>query len=238
MKFIPIASGSSGNCYLLRNDPCSVAGNVLIELGISWKKILPAIDFQASSLDFALISHSHFDHSLAVKDALKASIDVYMSSESAEALNISGHHRVNILRVGEQKKIGLWNVLPFECFHNAPTLGFVIANEEERLLYITDTAYVKNRFNGITILAIEANFASDILSKNIQKGLPSIVGRRVRKNHLELSTVKEFIRINNMQKTLRQIFLLHLSNGNSSEERFKKEIQELTGVPVYVAEGS
>jgi phosphoribosyl 1,2-cyclic phosphodiesterase len=104
------------------------------------------------------------------------------------------------------------------------------------LAFIPDTAYVKNRFSGITTLAIECNHVADILSENIQGGnIPVSLGRRIRRNHLSLSVVKDFILANNMQKTLREIHLIHLSDSNSSEEQFKREIQEITGVPVYVA---
>ncbi len=232
MKFTPLASGSKGNCYLLRSGPCSVAGDVLIELGISWKKILPAINFQASKLDFAICSHAHGDHSASVKDALKTGIDVYMSIESAEALNVSGHHRVNILKAGEQKKIGLWTILPFDCVHDVPTLGFVTAYEEERLLFIPDTCYLRNRFEGITMIACECNFIGDILSENIQKGLPPIVGHRVRRNHMSLETLTEMLKCNDLSKC-RVIYLLHLSDSNSNERRMVKEVQEITGVPTY-----
>ena len=34
---------------------------------------------------------------------------------------------------------------------------------------------------------------------------------------------------------LQEIWLLHLSSSNADAKRFKKEIQELTGVPVYIA---
>jgi hypothetical protein len=34
---------------------------------------------------------------------------------------------------------------------------------------------------------------------------------------------------------VQEIWLLHLSDGNSDADRFKREIQELTGKPVYVA---
>ena len=232
MKFTPIASGSSGNAYLLRSDPCSVAGGVLIELGIPWKKILSAIEFKASRLDFAITSHSHFDHSHAVRDAIKAGIDVYMSAESAETLKVLGHHRVNILKAGEQKRIGLWTVLSFDCVHDVPTLGFLIGQDEERLLFIPDTAYVKNRFIGITIAAIECNFINNILSENIQKGLPPIVGHRVRRNHMSLETLIEMLKCNDLSRC-QAIYLLHLSDGNADEKRMIKEVQEAVGIPTY-----
>jgi len=54
---------------------------------------------------------------------------------------------------------------------------------------------------------------------------------------MELETAKEFIKANKTA-SLDSITLLHLSDGNSNAEQFKKDIQELAGkyVRVYVAD--
>jgi phosphoribosyl 1,2-cyclic phosphodiesterase len=50
-----IASGSSGNCYLIRSGQ----SQLLIEAGITFPKIQKAVNFQVSQLDGCLISHCH-----------------------------------------------------------------------------------------------------------------------------------------------------------------------------------
>lgn len=55
VEIITIASGSSGNCYLIRNERCQL----LIEAGIALPKIQRAVNFQISQLDGCLISHCH-----------------------------------------------------------------------------------------------------------------------------------------------------------------------------------
>jgi phosphoribosyl 1,2-cyclic phosphodiesterase len=231
ITFTSIASGSSGNCYIIRSSSHSA----LIELGIPWKKILPAINFKASELDFAAVTHPHGDHSKSVKDALKAGVDVYLSSPTAEALGVSGHHRIHILEAGKQQTIESWTVLPFDLAHDVPTLGFVISDGEDKLLFIPDTEYINNRFEGITILVIEANHNEDLLSQNIVNGtIPGEVGRRVRRTHLSIEVVKDFIRANNFSR-LKEAHLIHLSDSNSNEAAMKKDMQELLGIPIYVA---
>lgn len=42
------------------------------------------------------------------------------------------------------------------------------------------------------------------------------------------------LKANDLSK-VREIWLLHLSDGNSDAERFKREVMELTGKPVYIA---
>ena len=160
-----------------------------------------------------------------------------MSRGTAEALGseIAVHHRTNIIEPGTYY-VGSWIVLAFALEHDAAEpLGFLIGHSEDRLLFIPDTAYVENRFDGVNIIAIECNHVEDILSENIVNGkIDQSVGRRVRRNHMSLQTVKDMLLANDRSK-LREVHLLHLSDLNSDEERMKREIQELLGVPVYIA---
>lgn len=87
MKFKTIASGSSGNCYLLETD----TGSLLIEAGIPIKKIKRALEFDFSNIQGCLITHDHGDHSKAIKDIAKLGIDVYASEGTLNALNCIDH---------------------------------------------------------------------------------------------------------------------------------------------------
>ena len=106
---------------------------------------------------------------------------------------------------------------------------------EERLLFIPDTSHVMNRFKNVTILAIECNHVADILSDNIQEGnIPSVVGRRVRRNHMSLDSVIGMLKANDLSRC-REIWLLHLSDANSDEARMIRTVQEQTGIPCRAA---
>ena len=54
---------------------------------------------------------------------------------------------------------------------------------------------------------------------------------------MSLETAKDFLRANDLT-AVQEIWLCHLSDGNSDAERFKREIQALTGKPVYIAQKS
>lgn len=180
------------------------------------------------------MSISHKDHCKALKDIVKAGIDCYMSQGTAEALKATGH-RIKTIRAREQFKVGTWTILPFELQHDAAEpLGFLLANTAgEKLLYITDSYYCRYRFNGITHLMIECNHSYDILRANVESGaLPVELKNRLIKSHFSLENVKEFLKANDISK-VQEIWLIHMSDGNSDEARFKKEIQELTGKPTY-----
>lgn len=227
-----LASGSRGNCY--RIDDGSTP--LLLEAGIPYKEIQHSLHFRLAEVSGCLISHEHKDHSKAVRDLLRAGIDCYMSQGTASALGISGH-RVNIIQARQLFQLGTWAVLPFETQHDAiEPLGFLLANQSgDKLLYATDTYYIRYQFRGLTHIMIECNYATDILRANVEAGLVEpALKNRILKSHFSLNHVKEFLLANDLSQ-VQEIWLLHLSDGNSDATRFKREVQELTGKPVYQA---
>lgn len=167
---------------------------------------------------------------------MRAGIDCYMSRGTAEALEVSGH-RANIIKARQQFRTGTWTILPFETQHDAAEpLGFLLANQAgDKLLYATDTFYIRYKFHGLTHIMVECNYAADILKTNVKAGLVEpALKTRILKSHFSLENVKKFLQANDLSK-VEAIFLLHLSDGNSDAERFKREIQELTGRMVFIA---
>lgn len=236
MNFTPIASSSKGNAYLVESPGVAP---LLLEAGIPIKSLREKLwshGVRLSDLAGCLVSHEHGDHSKAVKDLLKAGVDVWTSYETAVELGVSHHHRINPMRTGELAKIGPWTVLPFDLHHDVPTHGFYIgAPDGDSLAFIPDTSYIRNRFAGFTILAIECNYVPDQLSGNIQHGeVPASLGHRVRRNHMSLDSVIGMLRSNDLSKC-REIFLLHLSDANSDEARMIRTVQEQTGIPCRAA---
>lgn len=227
-----LASGSRGNCY--RIDDGSTP--LLLECGIPYKEIQKKLKFKISDIIGCLITHEHGDHSKAIKDVIKTGIDCYMSQGTAKALNVSGH-RVHIVQRKQQFKVGTWTILPFDTQHDAvEPLGFLMVNQAgERLLYATDTYYIRYKFSDLTHIMVECNYSMDILRSNVETGLiDKALKNRILKSHFNLEHVKEFLKVNDLSK-VQQIWLIHLSDSNSDAERFKQEIQELTGKMVFIA---
>ena len=232
IEFTPFASGSRGNCYRVTDGSTPL----LLECGIPYKEIQKAFNFRVSEIAGCLVSHEHQDHAKAIKDIMKAGIDCYMSRGTAEALGLSGH-RVHIIKAKQQFRIGTWTILPFETQHDAAEpLGFLMANQDgERLLYATDTYFIRYRFRGLTHIAVECNYSLDILRANVANGsVEPVLKNRILKSHFSLENVKKFLLANDLSR-VQEIWLLHLSDGNSDAERFKREVMELTGKPTYIA---
>ena len=232
ITFTTIASGSSGNAYLLEAQG---GPPLLLEAGIPIKKLRQKLQFGIMELAGCLISHEHGDHAKAVRDLLKMGIDCFMSEGTAKALGIENHHRTWIL----PGRVGDWTIQTFPLKHDAaePT-GFLVASVKDlgdQFLFIPDTAYVTNRFKKVTQIAVECNYIVEILSANIIKGsLQPVVGHRTRRNHMSLETLISMLKANDLS-VCRAIHLIHLSNGNSDEARMIKEVQEETGIPTYAA---
>ena len=227
-----LSSGSHGNCYWVSDGSTPL----LLEAGISFSEIKKGIDYKTSELAGVLISHEHQDHCKAVEKITRRGIDCYMSQGTADELDINSH-RINTVWTRGQFKVGSWSILPFETQHDAEqSLGFLIENSAgEKLLFATDTYYIKYKFQELNYIMLECNYALDILNENVKSGRvhPS-QKKRVLQSHFSLNNVKDFLRANDLSQ-VQEIWLLHLSNDNSDERRFKREIQELTGKVVKIA---
>ena len=229
----PLASSSKGNCYYITdgNSP------LLLDIGISMKQIRQGLGVSLSDVQGALVTHEHKDHCKAVADIARAGIDVYMSTGTRVALGVTGHRIIDV-RAGEQFTVGSWMVLPFDAQHDsAEPLGFLLASRMgEKLLYLTDNYYCKYTFTGLTHIMLECNHSYEILDRNVANGsLPVAQKKRLIQSHMSLENAKKFLQANDLSK-VQEIWLIHCSSANSDPERFKIEVQQITGKPTYVAE--
>jgi len=232
IEITPLASGSRGNCYRVTDGSTPL----LLECGIPFREIQKGLHFRVSEIAGCLVSHEHRDHCKAVRDLMKGGIDCYMSQGTVEALEISGH-RLHVVKAKQQFRLGSWTVLPFKTHHDAQEpLGFLMANQDgDKLLYATDTYYIRYKFHNLTHIMIECNYSIDILRFNAEAGIIDLAQKnRIIQSHFSLENVKEFLKANDLSR-IHEIWLLHLSNDNSDAERFRREIQELTGKMVFIA---
>jgi phosphoribosyl 1,2-cyclic phosphodiesterase len=237
LRFEPLASSSAGCCYRLSGGGTSAP--LLIDAGIRFELIQRGLNFRVSALAGCLLTHAHGDHAKAVDGLLRAGVDVYSSKETWASVwpRLTATHRAKELYSREQTSVGDWSVLPFEAVHDAPgTLGFLIGSPDGcRLLFLTDSAYSPYRFEGLTHIAIECNWSSEILRDNVSSGqIHRDRYRRISSTHMSLERLIEMLKANDLS-AVEEIHLLHLSSQNSDEAKFKLEVERATGKPVYVA---
>jgi phosphoribosyl 1,2-cyclic phosphodiesterase len=226
------ASGSSGNCCRVSDGSTAL----LFDAGISVDKIQKACGFNLSSVSGCFITHSHLDHSKGMTGLAKLGVNVYTSQGTIDAFEVNGR-RYKPVESRKTIAVGTFNILPFDVIHDAPEpLGFLAESTVtgEKLLYITDTAYVKYIFRGITHIVTECNHGEYELRQSVRNGvIDAELAKRIVKTHMSLERLTAFFNANDLSH-LKQVYLIHLSDNNSNAEKFKQTIQRVTGAEVYV----
>lgn len=238
MKIEVLGTGSSGNCYKVKIGRATL----LLECGLPYKTIQKKLNFKVSEIDACLITHEHQDHAKAVKELMRAGVDCYMTKGTAEALKVKGH-RLNTFRKDDKGQGYCWKffsdiqILPFEAVHDVaePVSYFIkTRNDDENLVFVTDTAYLKYKIPECDVLMIECNYVKAKLDENVRLGnINTNLRNRIVKNHLSLESLVEALSAASLDRC-RKIYLMHLSDGNSDEKLIKRTIQERTGIEVVV----
>lgn len=146
-----------------------------------------------------------------------------------------GGHRWHPVTGMTDFTVGTFRVTPFPAIHDVPCLGYILRSGEEKLLFLVDSAYCPRVISGMTHISIECNYDRPTLYGRAAAG--EISGdevKRIMANHFGLESLVEMLKANDLSE-LQEIHLLHMSDRNGNEGRILRAIQELTGVPVYVA---
>ena len=234
MRLKIIGSGSAGNCYVLDNGKEAL----VIECGMSYKKVLQSIDFNVARIKGALISHEHGDHSKYVNEFLSAQISIYTSKGTASALNIEKNRKVHVMNELAIFHIGGFEVKAFKTIHDAAEpYGYLIYHPECGItLFATDTKDINYRFNNISNIMIECNYRLDYLIDNVNNGrVNNVVAERIVKSHMSFDDCLNFLKANDISK-VSKIILIHLSNDNSNAKVFKEAIASTFFKDVIIAD--
>lgn len=230
MIFQSLASSSSGNAYLVSDGHT----HILIECGLTHKKLQQACGFKLTSLDAVLISHEHKDHSQCVDKILSSGIPVYLSQGTARALELPEKllDLATEMVAGEQFTVGTMVIKPFSTFHDAQEpMGFVMQSQVDGdiFAFATDTVNLPYNFPGVNILAVEANFQTSILDRC--ERMPEKTKHRISNTHMEIDKLCSCLRRMDLSRC-RDIYLLHLSSATSHEGQFINKV--IRAVPGHI----
>lgn len=227
MTFTSLASSSRGNCYVVSDGETAI----LLECGISFRRIKKGLGFDLSAIRACLVSHEHKDHAKSVMDLIKSGVEVFASEGTAEALDCT---LITPVEAGAQFHVGSLEIMPFRTWHDAEEpLGFLIYSrvDGERLVFATDTVNLGHTFPGVNLLALEANYDKDILSRC--EKMPEKVRYRVTNSHMEIGTLCQYLETLDLS-ACRTLYLLHLSNAASNEENFIERVRRVVPPNVHV----
>lgn len=230
MQLKVLGSSSKGNGYVLDGNNEAL----VIEAGVKLIEAKKAIDFKLSKLVGCLCTHQHNDHAGYASEYAKAGVRVLALEEVLKAKGIT--RNCQRIELGKGYKMGGFKILPFEVMHDVPCVGFVIEHSEcGKIVFLTDTYACKYRFANVNHYLIEANYADDILTDNILAGrVPQAMRNRLLTSHFELSNTIAMLKSSNLH-CVRNIVLIHLSDGNSDERRFVAECKAELGKKVVAA---
>ena len=233
LQICVLASGSSGNCTLVR----SAGTALLVDAGLSARetgKRLAAVGVKLEQIAGICISHEHSDHITGIRVLQQRyGIPLYANHGTIEGLNPveAGQLHWSVFTSGCVFSVGDLRVEPFLVPHDAnEPVGFVVGDGMVRVGIATDmgcvTHLVRERLRPCRAIVLEANHDVDMLRDSDR---PWQLKQRIlgRQGHLSNETAADLI-AEIAGPGLEQIFLAHLSaECNSAELALKTAVQRL-----------
>lgn len=207
-----IASGSSGNSYLLRNDKeC-----LIIEMGMPFMEVKKALDFNIRPIVGGVSSHEHGDHFKYYAEYEKAGIKTYKPWIDQGLAWV---------------QYGGFKIQEFMLPHgDISSHGFYIRHEEiGQLLFLTDFEYSKYDFSKLNVehILIECNYDLQYIDVDTPNFKHKVQG------HCSLDTCKQFVRHNNSPH-LRTVCLIHSNPMTLDETDAIRQIKGIVDADVNV----
>lgn len=233
MQLKVLGSSSKGNGYILDNGKVAL----LIEAGVPYRTAIKSLQFDRGRIKGLLVTHEHGDHAGRIQEYIAERIPCYMSQGTALALGIEDSQMVHILTSGSSVSVGGFVAMPFHTQHDAAEpFGFLISHPEcGKVLFATDTYYLKYRFRRLNQIMLECNYDLQTLMANRRNGAIEIHRyERTLSSHMSLSTCLNTLKANDLSR-VNNIVLLHLSDTNAEQERFRSEVATETIKNVTIA---
>lgn len=212
MKLKCIATSSDGNAFVLTNDS---GKHLMIEAGLPIGELKKGIDFDVANWQGLITTHGHHDHSMSKDKISKMGIPTYTPYKDTE------HKRL-------RTSIGDFQIESFPVPHNGcENRGFLIKSDGQTICFMVDLEYNPYDFSKlpINVLIVECNYIEDLVDDDIPNLRHKCLG------HCSLDTCIGIIQ--NCQKHLRKVFLIHASKGvTMNKERALKEIK--ASIPEYI----
>lgn len=217
MEFYTLASGSEGNCSLVR------AGETLLlfDAGISCRRIeqaLRALGLTLADVRAVFITHAHSDHVSGLKTlSKKYGTPIYATGGTARALPVPAV----TFSAGDAADFADCTVRSFSTSHDAPDpVGYRVDSADGSLGLLTDTGFVtdaaREALAGVDTLLLEANHDLELLRHG---PYPYFLKQRILgdEGHLSNDAAADFARCA-VRSGTRDILLAHLSKENNTPE--------------------
>ena len=161
-----------------------------------------------------------------------------MTKGTYAAINPERTHNYYIIEHGISFSVGPFIIYPFNTEHDAvEPVGFLISHPSQgKLIYATDTFYLRYKFVNVNYYMVECNYCHNILQERRECGeLDDLLYNRLMTSHMSLERTKEFLQSCDLRRT-RNIILVHMSRDNSDIQSMVHQIQTATGIPTTAAD--
>jgi len=235
IKFLSLASGSSGNCYYLGTEQYGI----LIDAGIgirTIKKHLKEISVPLTSIYAVFVTHDHADHIKAIGHlGQKLHIPVYATQRIHEGINKSycvteklSSTCIRYIEKEETVSIKDFSICAFEVPHDGTdNVGYYIHVFGKTFCFITDIGHITpiaaKYICKANYLILETNYDEEMLRMG---SYPIHLKRRISGpyGHLSNNEAADFLAENFTDK-LKYIWLCHLSKDNNHPELAYKTVE-------------
>lgn len=225
MQFCSLASGSSGNCHLVKDGK----HHILIDAGLSGKKIenkLKEIDVNPKDLSAIVVSHEHSDHICGAGIlSRRYDIPIYANSGTWKGMEPRigeiAEKNIKHFNSNENFYIGDFNIRPYDISHDAiEPVGFSILKNNNKISIATDlgcmTKHIMEELKDSNLLILESNHDEEMLKAG---HYPYSLKRRILSDigHLSNEAAGNAI-VDLINKNIGTVVLAHLSNENNFPE--------------------
>ncbi len=234
MRFLNIASGSTGNVTYIGSDHT----HILVDSGISRKRILAGLNeagLTLQDIDAILITHEHMDHisSLGVLERTRE-IPVYASEGTIREIlrsNSIGNFNTDVLhsvKIDTAFEIGDLKIKPLKVDHDAKEpVCYRIEQGTKSCAIVTDLGeyneYLMENLKGLDLLMLESNHDIRMLETG---PYPYPLKMRIlgKYGHLSNENSGEFLS-KLLHDDIRHILLGHISRENNTRELAKLAVE-------------
>ncbi|MCH4211119.1 MAG: MBL fold metallo-hydrolase [Bacilli bacterium] len=212
IRFLIVASGSKGNATLIYSE------NTLfqIDMGISLKRVkegLSSIKKNLKDVSAVLLTHEHSDH-IGTIGTIEGRIPIFASEGTYP-------NPKRTLIPYKSFRLGDFIIEPIQTSHDANNpVGFIVYQDDERLVYVTDTGYLSEENLAIMKDAdyyiIESNHDLKML---LSSRRPAYLKQRIHSDVGHLSNADSaFYMASLVSNKTKGIYLAHLSEECNAPE--------------------
>lgn len=137
LKYALLASGSKGNCCLVKSEDAVI----VIDCGATKKYLnecFQRLQFDYHKSDALFVTHTHKDHIAQLK--------MFQDIKTFARCDLDTDYFTQI-EAFEEIQIQSMNIREIPLSHDAGvTSGYIIESQGEKLVYVTDTGYVKEEY--------------------------------------------------------------------------------------------